>query len=314
MWEPVGPLPASVYWRRRWVAAASTVLVIALAVLCVSALTAPKVPAGDGVTALAANRAALSAPQQVSPSPAAPEPVEGTVVQPQALSQVLSDALSSPGTAGPGPIVTPSSRGATAPDATASATPTATPAPPPTPPAGPTTTPPAATTTPPATPPATPAAVPEGRPDENARPAAAASPPPPSTGPVACTNPMIAASAEVDQPEHRLGDRVVLRLVIRNISGQPCFRDLDGQRQEVVVWSNDLATRLWSSNDCANPSNPDLRTLVPGQPVVFSVTWAGGTTTPGCVAPRKAVPAGPYRVMTRLDDVISAPVPLTLTP
>ncbi len=134
----------------------------------------------------------------------------------------------------------------------------------------------------------------------------------PPTGPVNCTNRMIRVTAEIDSPDHRVGDRPVLRLVITNISPQPCVRDLDPARQEIVVWSGDRKRRLWSSNDCGNPGGADLRTLVPQQPVVSAVTWAGRTTAPGCAQPRLPLPAGAYRVMTRLDDIISAPTPFVL--
>jgi hypothetical protein len=102
--------------------------------------------------------------------------------------------------------------------------------------------------------------------------------------------------------------------VVANTSDQPCVRDLDAARQEIVVWSGDGTQRLWSSNDCSNASSVDLRTLVPGQPVVFSVRWAGRTSTPGCAEPRTVVPAGAYRVMTRVDDVISPPTPFLRGP
>jgi hypothetical protein len=152
------------------------------------------------------------------------------------------------------------------------------------------------------------------RPDETPRGAVPVpSPVPvPPTGPVNCTNRMIRTTAEIDSPDHRVGDRPVLRLVITNISPQPCVRDLDASRQEIVVWSGDGKRRLWSSNDCGNPGGPDLRTLVPQQPVVSAVTWAGRTTMPGCAEPRRPVPAGAYRVMTRLDNIISAPTPFLL--
>jgi hypothetical protein len=136
----------------------------------------------------------------------------------------------------------------------------------------------------------------------------------PPTGPVPCTNAMTGVTGEIDQPSHKVGDHPVLRLVVTNTSPQPCVRDLDASRQEIVVWSGDGKARLWSSNDCGNAGSPDLRTLIPGQPVAFAVTWAGRTSTPGCAAARTVVPAGSYRVMTRLDDDISAPTPFQLTP
>lgn len=138
--------------------------------------------------------------------------------------------------------------------------------------------------------------------------------PVPPTGPVPCANDMISVGAEIDEPEHRVGERPTLRLVVVNISEQPCVRDLDGSRLEIVVWSGDGVDRLWSSNDCVNPDTVDLRTLVPGQPVAFEVRWAGRTSTPGCAEERTVVPAGAYRVLTRVDDVISEPAPFLRSP
>lgn len=243
MWEPVGPLPASVYWRRRWVAIATTVAVIIGAVWTVSAFTTPTT--GDGATERAASRAAVSAPQQASPSPSAnPPTATGT--------ERLPDTTATP------------------------TTPTPTP-------------------TPIATPIATSATV-------------------PPTGPVPCTNDMLGIVAEVAAPEHKVGDRPTFRLVVTNTSDQPCVRDLDAARQEIVVWSGDGATRLWSSNDCTNAGAVDLRTLVPGQPVAFPVQWAGRTSAPGCAEQRTTVPPGSYRLLTRLDDAVSAPATFTRLP
>jgi hypothetical protein len=154
------------------------------------------------------------------------------------------------------------------------------------------------------------------RPDDTPRPTVAAQPPVPvpRTGPVPCTNGMLTAGAEVDPAVHKVGSHPVLRLVITNVSGQPCVRDLDAARQEIVVWSGDGATRLWSSNDCINNPTVDLRTLLPGRPVAFALTWGERTTTPGCAQPRTVVPVGSYRLMVRLDDLISPPTPFLRTP
>ena len=54
--------------------------------------------------------------------------------------------------------------------------------------------------------------------------------------------------------------------------------------------------------------------MVPGRPVAFAVTWGERTTTPGCRTPRTVVPAGSYRLMVRLDDLISPPTPFIRTP
>ena len=242
MWEPVGPLPASVYWRRRWVAIGSAVSVLVLIGWAVAAATTAV--ARDGAIIRPASHAAVSAPQQASPAPAAPE-----------------RARSRPGPEGPS-----STSERLLPDDTPRAS----------------------------SPVPTPAAV-------------------PPTGPVSCTNDMLRVTVEVDRPEHRIGERPLLRLVVTNTSDQPCMRDLDPARQEIVVWSGDLVHRLWSSNDCSTAAGVDLRTLVPGQPVTSSVRWAGRTSAPGCPTARSTVPAGEYRLLSRVDDVISEPITVRRT-
>ncbi|MFD1535062.1 hypothetical protein [Pseudonocardia aurantiaca] len=285
MWEPVGPLPASVYWRRRWVAIASTATVLVMLVWSVAGAFARS---GDESSSVRpASHAALSAPQQASSPPAAasPTPSQPGVTEPGPPPlQPVFELLAPPGVPIP-PQVAPSTALAAspevppiseAPDATAE----------------------------------------QLLPDESPRPSAPAPTPAqvPSTGPVPCTNPMLGVAAEVERPEHRVGERALLRLVVTNISDQPCVRDLDAARQEVVVWSADLVQRLWSSNDCSTAAGPALRTLVPGQPVVYSVRWAGRTSAPGCPVDRTVVPAGSYQVMTRVDDVVSAPTPFQRLP
>jgi hypothetical protein len=259
VWEPVGPLPASVYWRRRAVAVAAVTVVLLLVAWCVANAVSPAprpVPAS-----LAANSVAMSSAPQDDP----PSPTPSGTADPTTPSD---DA----------PTSAPATEGT--PDATSAA--------------------PSESLRPDATP---------------DRPVPVATPVPvPPTGPVPCTNEMLTITAEVGQPSYRVGQRPVFRLVVTNSSGQPCVRDLDNTRQEVVVWNADRSARLWSSNDCYDLGRPDLRTLVPGQPVVSSVTWAGRTSAPKCAAPRTTVPAGSYQVMARLDDDISAPTPLTLTP
>lgn len=252
MWEPVGPLPATVYWRRRFVAVLSAVLLILALAWASAALLAP------APRQVAAAPAAVTAPRPAPPSPAVPA------------------ESSAPGTGEP--ETTPGSA--------------------------------SAATDPPAT--SSEVVVPDETPREPVP--VPPSVPVPPTGPVPCTNDMLGVTAEVDAPEHRVGERPTLRLVVVNLSDQACVRDLDGARQEIVVWSGDGAQRLWSSNDCVNPATVDLRTLVPGQPVAFAVRWAGRTSVPGCAEERTVVPPGAYRVMTRVDDLISAPTPFLRNP
>lgn len=245
----MGPLPASVYWRRRLVA-----LAVVAAVLTGAGWSGARLlSGGDGATTRETHRAAVSAPQPVVPSPSPTVSSEPTPLATTGLSPSLV-AAALPTTPPP-----PSSELLTA--------------------------------------------------TETRGPVRPVNPVPvPRTGPVPCDNSMIVVRSEIDRPQHRVAERPVFRLVIENISQQPCLRDLDPARQEIVVWSGDGKTRLWSSNDCQDVAGTDLRTLVPGRPLVFSLSWAGRTTNPGCTRPRSTIPPGEYRLLSRLDDVISQPI------
>jgi len=282
MWEPVGPLPAHVYWKRRWLALAGVIGMFVTIGFTAAALTAASSDLGprDEPTTQAAHRSELSA----SADPTAADPA----ADPDAADPTTTDPAATD------PAATPTPGSTTALSATGV---------------------PAGTTGPMA----------EGAPettDESKRPddtprAAVPVPPTeqaPATGPPVCTNDMISVGAEIDAPQHTVGDRPELRLVVVNVSPQACVRDLDGALQEIVVWDRPIQNRLWSSNDCVNPSTQDLRTLVPGQPVAFAVTWSGLSSNPGCTAARTRLPAGEYTLLTRVADRISGPTPFTLVP
>ncbi|MFP5071769.1 hypothetical protein ACLFMI_19170 [Pseudonocardia nantongensis] len=262
MMDPVGPLPASVYWRRRAAAVGAALLALFVLLWLTTWLLLPS--GSDAPTDPTAN-------VEPDPTPRAAAPVSPTPgVPPTPLP------APAPSGAPPGPAVG-ASTGPAAPNA------------------GP---------------------VDETvRPDDTPRPSVEVPPaaPSPPTGPVPCADDMIELRAETGQPAYPAGARPELRLVVTNVSGQPCVRDLDGAEQEIAVWSGDGADRLWSSNDCVNPASEDLRTLVPGQPVAFAVTWSGLGSEPGCRAERDRVPAGGYRVLARLGDVVSDPAPLLLS-
>ena len=259
MWEPVGPLPAAVYWRRRWVALATVLTVVGLVTVAVggrppTGSPTPR-PSPAAVQATAEGRPDLSfGPGAV---PAGPLPAAAATQPGVERSDTVAPSAAGATTAESGP-------GSPTPPPPASAAPGA------------------ASTSTSASVQAAPGTTSEHiRPDDTPRPTVAAqSPVPvPRTGPVPCTNAMLTAGAEIDPAVHKVGSRPVLRLVITNVSGQPCVRDLDAARQEIVVWSGDGATRLWSSNDCVNNPTVDLRTLVPGRPVAFALTWGERTTT-----------------------------------
>ena len=276
----MGPLPAAVYWRRRWVALASVVTVAGLLTVAVGGGT----PTDGPAAAPAAVRSTVARPPTAAtdgPVVAAGTGNAGPTAQASAAAAPLDAGLTGPtssGSTAPGGRLSTRQPGS---GATTAVPPSRGPV---TAASGPYT---AASST---------AASERIRPDDTPRPTVAAQPPVPvpRTGPVPCTNDMLTAGAEVDPAVHKVGSHPVLRLVITNVSGQPCVRDLDAARQEIVVWSGDGATRLWSSNDCINNPTVDLRTLVPGRPVAFALTWGSAPRRRGVPSRARSFP--PVRI------------------
>lgn len=121
--------------------------------------------------------------------------------------------------------------------------------------------------------------------------------------------------AQPGKPEYRVGQRPEFRLIVVNTGPLPCFRDLDAALQEVVVLGATGQNRLWSSNDCFTGESDSVRTLAPGERLVFSVVWGGRTSAPGCpAAARETVDAGNYQLVTKLGNLASPPAPFRLLP
>jgi hypothetical protein len=294
VWEPVGPLAPSVYWRRRALA-----LGVALAVfgaLCWG--VAGSVAGSEPATVEARARAAAMAG---TPEGGTPSPVEAALPPASGPTELSAPAPVLPPGDAPGLAPTPS------PDAALFA-----------PPGGdgfrglppgvpigsagallstPTTTAAPTEAAPAETPPAT--AVP-------AEPTPASEPAP---GP--CADGDLRVTARTDATSYPAGQKPVLSLVVTNTGTAPCVRDLDAARQAVAV-VRQPGDGLWGSNDCSPGDTDDVRTLQPGEEAVFSVRWSGRTSTPGCAGERTTVPPGTYQLLARLDGIVSEPVPFTL--
>ncbi|WP_016698473.1 hypothetical protein [Actinoalloteichus spitiensis] len=248
MIHPTGPLPPTVYWRRRLVALGGAVLVVVLALWAVAAAS------GGEDTDRAASH-------ERDPAKAA-----GDVPR--------------PGTAGP-------------------------------------TT--AASTSPPPSRSTDPGDEREGDASGTARPGtgtsaiAASSSPPPGPPPV-CPDEAISVRAESSGPEHRVGQRPVLGLLVANEGTVPCARDVNRELRELTVTTADQRTVLWSSNHCYSANQPEVPVLDPGEELRFEITWAGRTSEPGCPPDRHQVPAGDYLLVPRLGELVGDPVPFRLLP
>lgn len=302
MWEPVGPLAPSVYWRRRSLALGVAVLVLAGFVWALVGLAAGE---PDPATVEARARAAAmqgSAPPQTSttdtasdvPPDVAPPESPGPIAA--ALPSVLppgdAPGLARPPASGDALLVPPGGgnfRGFLPPGV-------------PTGSAGPLLQTPSATPAQPAQPAPPPSSTTTAPPAEQQRAAPAPSP---------CADGDLRVVARTDAPSYAPGRKPVLSLVVENTSDTPCVRDLDAAKQAVAVVKK-VGDGLWGSNDCSPGDTDDVRTLAPGEEAVFSVTWSGRTSMPGCRGERTTVPPGEYQLLARLDGILSEPTSFTL--
>ena len=241
MLHPVGPLPPSVYWRRR--ALAGLGLVVAPALL-IGGLAAS---CGDST-------AAATAPDGTSASPVAATASAAALATPPGGQAGVLDPRAAP-TGLTAPAVFGASTGSGSPAAGATA-------------------------------PSTPAAP-------------------------RCADGALSVTARTDEPRYAAGADPRLSLVVTNTGSAPCTRDLDAARQALAVVRRP-GEGLWGSNDCSPTHTDDVRTLAPGQEVVFSVRWSGRTSSPGCVGPRRDVPPGGYQLLARLDGLVSRPTSFEL--
>ncbi|MFI9537284.1 hypothetical protein ACIG56_29065 [Nocardia fusca] len=127
-----------------------------------------------------------------------------------------------------------------------------------------------------------------------------------------CADQSLAIKVSVGQPTYQMGEEPVFGIVITNISGAPCTRDMGSGLQRVSVHSLDGGRQLWASTDCFPDGDPDVRTLDRGEQAAFTVTWTGATSQPECAGERVQVPAGAYNVVAQMGSVRSAPEPFNI--
>jgi hypothetical protein len=140
--------------------------------------------------------------------------------------------------------------------------------------------------------------------------AASSSPAPAASG--ECADQSLAIKISVAQPTYRVGEEPTFGIVITNISGEPCTRDMGSGLQRVSVHTLDGGRQLWASTDCYPDGDPDVRTLDRGEQAAFTVTWTGTTSQPECAGERIQVPSGAYNVVAHLGSVRSAPEPFNI--
>ncbi|HMH94931.1 MAG TPA: hypothetical protein VK586_28080 [Streptosporangiaceae bacterium] len=76
-------------------------------------------------------------------------------------------------------------------------------------------------------------------------------------------------------------------------TGQPtCTFNVGARHVALVIRSGSV--RVWSSADCPRGSGSLVLDLQRGVPTTLSITWNRQNSSPGCMGPSSAMPAGTY--------------------
>ena len=97
-----------------------------------------------------------------------------------------------------------------------------------------------------------------------------------------------------------------LGMVVTNVGGKYCSRDVSGTLQVYTVYDAD-GDRVWSTADCFPGEGHEVLPFAPGNEAPYVIVWSGTTSEPGCQAPRVRVAAGSYTLVAELGELVSEP-------
>ncbi|MFE5797283.1 hypothetical protein ACFQ8C_32530 [Streptomyces sp. NPDC056503] len=108
------------------------------------------------------------------------------------------------------------------------------------------------------------------------------------------------------------GEKPRFHLVLKNTSDTDCKADL-GPRAAVLKISNPQSDRLWSSDDCPSPADPVLLKLPARSTITHTVEWDLRRSAPQCAtAPAGTAGPGNYLVEATVPGVKTVAAPFAL--
>lgn len=136
----------------------------------------------------------------------------------------------------------------------------------------------------------------------------------PDLDPNLCTDEEILVTAEASQTTFAVGDSVTFQIRIAHRADRPCHRDVGGSLRELYLVQGTGAERVWSSQDCANPTGNLVVELSGGVERTHEIAFVGLGTSEcddeEAAGPRLA--PGQYTLFASLGTARSEPVPITL--
>jgi hypothetical protein len=124
-------------------------------------------------------------------------------------------------------------------------------------------------------------------------------------GRLICPDGALTLTATVGAPTYRVGEQPIVGVTVRNTGSEACVRDVSGSLQEYLAYDG-AGNRVWSTNDCAPGTGTDVRMLEPGQSVQYNIRWSGKSSQPGCAVERVRVGAGTYAIEARIGALVSS--------
>jgi hypothetical protein len=103
-----------------------------------------------------------------------------------------------------------------------------------------------------------------------------------------CSDADTSIRVEIDRETTAVGEGIHINMVVKNISGQTCKRDVGSGANEVTVISGPAL--IWSTDHCNPKTDKDLVELAPGQEWNVKVVWIGKQTATGCKVTNMAEP------------------------
>jgi hypothetical protein len=128
-----------------------------------------------------------------------------------------------------------------------------------------------------------------------------------------CIDSELQVTAATEHASVRQGAAVAFYIRIKNIATRLCSRDLGAQEQELYLEQN--SAKKWSSDTCGNATGTsDVKRLSPNIVNEYNAVWNGQAAAQkqDC-SNRQLLSPGTYQLRARLGNIVSEPVPVTVS-
>ncbi|MFE0650319.1 hypothetical protein ACFVZH_17215 [Streptomyces sp. NPDC059534] len=128
-----------------------------------------------------------------------------------------------------------------------------------------------------------------------------------------CPSAALQLTLRTTKVSYDAGEKPRFHLVAKNTSGTACKADF-GPRAAVLTISDDRDDEVWSSADCPRPGNPILLRVPAHATVTHTVEWDRGRSAPQCAtAPAGQAGPGTYLVEATMAGAKVLPASFRLT-